>query len=342
MIMNCRVFSVMVALGFLGGAADCMAQVFWRVSVKVFTDSGGNRPADRSNSEIQDDYVYYNALLTKYARGTRFSLTEIVQLPSSLSGWYNVAARNGSNRDMLLANATSNATLYAYRTDNVNVYINNSSSGVCCGAGNGLIFTGNEDDHITPVHEIGHMLGLSHTQGSGCNSCCPDPLGYCDTPGSDGIADTILDLPCWSRDQVAQNNFGNTYANLTASQRDQVDDVWLNIMSYHYGSFNNGLERLTPGQMDQVAVTSNGTRDAVTGNYFRFVDPTSLFDGLGGGLNATTAFRSIDGAVIGSGNDDVLLIRSGTYNKPTAGTWRITANRVLTSRNGTVRLTRTP
>jgi hypothetical protein len=263
-------------------------------------------------------------------------------MPSSLSGWFNVTARSGTSRDQLLANCTSNSALYAYRSDNVNVYINNSSSGVCCGANNGLIFTGNEDDHITPVHEIGHMLGLPHTQGSGCNSCCPDPLGCCDTPGDDGIADTIPDLPCWSRDQIAQNQYGNTYANLSTSQKDRVDDVWFNIMSYHYGSFNNLLERLTQGQMDVVGVTANGTRDNVTGNYFRFVDPSTLFDGLGGGLNTTTAFRTVEGAIAGSGDDDVLAIRSGTYDRALAGVWRITANRVLTSRGGLVRITKSP
>jgi hypothetical protein len=121
-----------------------------------------------------------------------------------------------------------------------------------------------------------------------------------------------------------------------------VHDVWYNIMSYHYGNFNNHLERLTPGQMDQVAVTANGNRDNVTGNYFRFVDPSSLFDGLSGGLNTVTAFHTVEGAISGSGDDDVLAIRAGTYNRSLAGVWRITANRVLTSRNGTVRITKTP
>jgi hypothetical protein len=155
------------------------------------------------------------------------------------------------------------------------------------------------------------------------------------------VADTIEDLSCWTRDDIAQNSFGVNYSTATATQRDQVDDVFLNIMSYHYGNFNNLLERLTPGQMDRVAGVANTTRDNVTGNYFRFVDFASPLDNLGG-LNTGTAFRTIDGAITGSGNDDVLLIRAGTYNKAVAGSWRITANRVLTSRNGTVRITRTP
>lgn len=338
--MNCKyILAAMMAAAMLLGGNPVEAQVFWRVSVKVFTDSNGNRPANRSDSQITTDYDYYNALLAKYARGCQFSLTEVVQLPSSLSSWFNVAARNASNRDALLGAATSNMVLYAYRTDRINVYINNSSSGVCCGAGNGLIFVGNENGHITPVHEIGHMLGLAHTQGSGCNNCCPDPLGCCDTPGNDGIADTISDLPCWTQDQIAQNNFGDLYANISALQQDQVDDVWLNIMSYHYGFFNNYLERLTPGQMDRVAETSNGSRDNVTGNAFFFVDGTSGNDS-NDGKTAGASLKTVEGGISASSADDVLLMRAGTYTRTVAGSWILNSSRVLCSRNGTVRLTK--
>ena len=138
------------------------AQVFWRVSIKVFTDSNGNRPSGRTDAEIQADYDTYNNMITTYARGCRMVVTEIVILPASLSSWYNVQARNSANRDALLTAATGDPATYAYRSTAINIYINNSSSGVCCGANNGLIFVGNEDGSTTMFHEIGHMLGLCH------------------------------------------------------------------------------------------------------------------------------------------------------------------------------------
>ena len=332
--LKSTVWLMLFLCALLFSAAATHAQVFWRVSVKVFTDSNGNRPSGRTDAQIQADYDNYNNLIVAYARGCRFALTEIVQLPSSLSGWFNVAARNATSRDNLLANATSNAVLYAYRSDAINIYINNSSSGICCGGNNGIIFVGNEDGSITMFHECGHMLGLCHTQGCGCNGCPPDTLGACATPASDDVSDTIPDLPCWSRDEISQNWAGLPYASLSASAQETVNDVWFNIMSYH-----SGRTRLTPGQMDKVAEKSNGDRDNVTGNYFIFVDGTNGNDG-NDGLTVADSFKTITSAVNHSGADDVLLIRSGTYNKATAGSWVINANRVLCSRKGTVRLTR--
>jgi len=334
MLMKTQLSLLLLAGALLCAPASAHAQVFWRVSVKVFTNGSGNRPAGRTDAQVQADYDMYNRLIATYARGCHLQVTEIVQLPSTLSAWYDLPARNAANRDALLEAAVNAPNTYAYRSDAINIYINNTSSGICCGGNDGMIFVGNENNSTTMFHEIGHFVGLCHTQGCGCNGCSPDPLGACDTPGDDGVSDTIADLPCWSRDEVALNWSGVAYNSLSASSQDTVNDVWLNIMSYH-----GGLSRLTAGQMDKVAEKSNGDRDYVTGNYFRFVDGVSGGDG-NNGLTAGNSFRSVAGAISGSGADDVLLIRAGTYNKATAGAWVITDNRVLCSRKGTVRLTR--
>jgi hypothetical protein len=45
-------------------SAATSAGVFWRVSVKVFTDSNGNRPSGRTDAQIQDDYTTYNQMIS--------------------------------------------------------------------------------------------------------------------------------------------------------------------------------------------------------------------------------------------------------------------------------------
>lgn len=337
--MNLRKPILFVAFALLLWPVSGSAQVFWRLSIKVFTDSNGQRPSGCTDQEIRDNVSYNNLLLTSYARGCLFSVSEIVQLPSSLSSWYNRAARNSENRDELLTAAEDNAALYRYRDHSINVYINNSSSGICCGSGNGLVFMGNDAigaTSVTLIHEIGHYLGLPHTQGVGCNGCCtPDEnLSCCDVPGDDEVSDTIPDLACWTINQVSMNRFGKQYLNLLSNEKTQVDDVWNNIMSYH-----SGRVRMTPGQLDKLSTFSNNDRANVMSSLFRFV--SSSGDDGNDGLSADGAFRTVSGAIAGSTANDVLLIRAGTYARVAAGKWRITSNRVLCSRKGTVRLTNT-
>ena len=327
--MNSR-FLFTIGIGLLCLCSPIHAQLSWRVSVKVFTSAGGNRPVDRTDAQIQDDYDYYNKLLAIHARGYQFQLTEVVQLPSTLSSWFSIPARNAANRDALQATATADAAsraLYAYRDNAINVYINNSASGICCGAGNGLIFIGREDGHITPLHEIGHLLGLPHTQGYGCNGCCPD-VNCCDAPGNDGLPDTILDLPCWDRNQIAENNFP-AYPNLTEAQWAQVDDVWLNIMSYHYGFFNNCRERLTSDQLDLLTDVSNGSRFNVATGRTWFVDRANSCLQPAGGSGCTIfdfggPLPSVTGGINAATAGDIVLIRSGNYNERTTFTKPVT------------------
>jgi len=315
---------------------DASARVRWRVSIKIFTDDNGNRPSGTTDTAMQTLMGEYNLRLQSFARGLALELTEIVELDPSLSSWYNRAARDSSNRQALQDAATLLPDLYAYRANSINVYINNSSSGICCGGGNGLVFMGNPSaTSSTMFHEIGHFMGLNHTQGEGCNGCCPDALGCCDIPSTDHVSDTIVDLACWTRDESATVNYGDTDANVTAGQRAQVDNVWFNLMSYHQNDLP-GL-RLTQGQIDRAGGVSNTERDNIAANYFRFVNNTAGNDG-NSGLAPSLPVRTLTTAIATAGESDTIAFSAGTYSRASSSTYRITKACVLTSRGGTVRL----
>lgn len=335
--MKPRRFLICLLLASLFGfAADASARVRWRVSIKIFTDDNGNRPVGAFDWVMQGLIDDYNERLQIFARGLQLELTEVVELDSSLSSWFNRAARDSSNRQDLQDVATLFPSLYAYRDNSINVYINNSSSGICCGAGNGLLFMGTPGvTSSTMFHEIGHFMGVDHTQGEGCNGCCPDALGCCDLPGNDHVSDTIIDLACWDRDQIAQLNYGATDANITVAQRRQVDNVWFNLMSYHQNDLP-GL-RLTQGQIDRAGGVSNTDRDNIAANYFRFVDNSSGND-ANPGLSPSLPVRTLTTAIATAGVSDTIAFSAGTYTRASSSAYRITKACVLTSRGGNVRL----
>lgn len=315
---------------------DASAGVRWRVSVKVFTDANGNRPANAFDARIRGLIDDYNDRLKIFGRGLQLELTEIVELGPDLDFWFNREARNSANRQALQDSATLRPDLFAYRANSINVFINNTSSGVCCGGGNGLVFMGDPGaTSSTMFHEIGHFMGLAHTQGEGCNGCCPDALGCCDSPGDDHVSDTIVDLACWTQDDVSQSNYSVTYTNASASQRGQVDNVWFNLMSYHQNDLP-GL-RLTQGQIDRAGGVSNADRDNIAANYFRFVHPTSGND-VNSGLSPALPIRTWGQAITAAGTSDTIAFSAGTYTRSSSSTYRINKACVLTSRGGNVRL----
>lgn len=335
--MNSRRFFICLLLVALFGVApDAGAGVRWRVSVKIFTDDNGNRPVGAFDSVMQGLIDDYNERLQLFGRGLRLELTEVVQLDASLSIWFNRAARNSANRQELQDAATLFPGLYAYRDNSINVYVNNSSSGICCGGGNGLLFMGVPSaTSSTMFHEIGHFMGLNHTQGEGCNGCCPDDLGCCNLPATDHVSDTILDVACWTRDEIATSNYGANDANITASQRGQVDNVWFNLMSYHQNDLP-GL-RLTQGQIDRAGGVSNAERDNIAANYFRFVSSTAGSD-ANPGLSPSQPIRTLSIAISAAGASDTIAFSAGTYTRSSSSAYRITKACVLTSRGGNVRL----
>jgi len=130
----------------------------------------------------------------------------------------------------------------------------------------------------TPYHEAGHFLGLCHTQGCGCGHC-GDGSGECNTvPRSDTIDDTLWDLPCWDRDQIAMWNFdGHVYADLAFYQMAEVDLALENLMSYHADRL-----WLTSDQLDRMTDTSNGIRSNLTTGCTHFVDASANAGALTG------------------------------------------------------------
>lgn len=280
-IQSKLLLSLVLLLGVLLSVNPAHAMVEWRISVKIFRDAAGNLPSATNTfnystpARIRQEFTDYNRWLDRMGRGFRFQLTEIVELSGSdgaggnLSRWFNVDARNGENRSDLEVQAKLHPGIYAYRPSGLNVYVNGTSSGVAAGAHlpllGDVIFAGAGGYWTLIWHEINHALGLCHTHGCGCNDNC---VGV-----SDDIPDTINDSDGWdSWADIARGNFG-TANGLTQFQRNQVEDVWQNLMSYHnLDDGTNLLSRLTHDQWQVIIDVSNLQRRNVTTGKTIFVD----------------------------------------------------------------------
>lgn len=319
-----RVLSLLVLTG-MGLPSDVAAQLRWRISVKFILDSNGNRPSSgviNTDQEVQDQVNNANEVLATYRRGYQFQLTEIVNL-SGVSQWYD---NPRDDKDLLEIAAEANKVLYAYRDNAINVYINGNDGSAVCSfpPGDDIIFMGQGSRTTSIFHESGHYLNLSHTfsgqqnlnsNGTTCtNDCsCAQLIGG----NSDSCADTIADHSCWdTQNEIAQDNYGTTYANLSAGNQTRVDNVFFNMMSYHATR-----ERLTPDQLDRMTDASNGDRFKVASGRTRFVDDNAGALRVGSsGLPFLTASEGVNAAISG----DVVLFRGGNYPTPITITKAVT------------------
>jgi hypothetical protein len=306
----------------LFGAHCAHPQINVRVSVKFILGSSGQLPSNSggfgaqsvalvNNQAVTDNIAFANELLRANRRGYQFQLTEI-QNVSGWSSFFNISARNQSNKEALEATATSNATTRAqffWRDNAINVYINNTSSGYCSSPGNGsAIFVGSAAYDTLIIHEIGHYMSLAHTHSgeqflnsdnSPCNNQCSCAKQLGGT--SDGFADTLPDNECWSRSDMVAANPGATTA--------QIDNTFLNIMSYHLPQ-----DRFTSGQLDAWADTGNTDRfNAVTGRTrFVDIDNNGIIKVGSSGFPFQTVVQGVNAAAT---SGDIVLIRPGSYNE---------------------------
>lgn len=309
-----------------GSRADAVIEI--RLSYKVIRSPvDGSLPQGFSDAAIDESIDEMNAFLDSYGRGYRFVRVEFVQRVGQIGGFdrpnpshyfgINMLEEDGERANMQ-ADALQNPSFYLWNQNAINIYINDANTGGTCAFPNEQLIViggGASATGWLHLHELGHFFDLCHTQGCSCGCCDPDLTGQCHTtPGDDGIADTLPDLACWGRDDISQQTFGVNYNLLpTSMDRERVDYVFLNIMSYHRSGCGQGADvaRLTDGQLDRWSDTASSTRGQVLDGRTLFVQA-----GAGGSQNgrSTNPFDLVaEGRNAASGGGDIVLIRSGNY-----------------------------
>ncbi|MEO1655683.1 MAG: hypothetical protein AAFU64_19225, partial [Bacteroidota bacterium] len=287
-----RIILSLICLLMIQGIVQAQGITWIDLSYKVVLNpANGLRPSGVTDADIDAAIEEMNQLQEAYFRGYRFRRVDpirnvggINQFNTGPSRWYNTNffdSNNGSAwKDQMEAEAESNNNLYRWNNNAINLYITNGICGGICsfpGGGDDIIIIGrcSDADGALQLHEIGHYFDLCHTQGCPCGNCDGSKTGQCHTtPGNDDIGDTLPDLQCWDRDNIAQNSYGTNYNNLNSAQRKLVDDVFLNIMSYRS---LNIISRITERQIDHWSDVAKLNRQQVIDRNSFFVSKTSFF-----------------------------------------------------------------
>lgn len=289
------------------------AEIQLRVSFKVILGPNGEWPdvsdnvpnnstigvtGVNLNSEqaVRDNIAFTNDLLA--ARGEAFRLqlhqNTVFTVTGQSNPWYTLPARSGTNKNDLEAAATASAaakTTFSWHDNCINVYLNDSRSGVCSFSSTGIrtIYIGAGAYQELLLHEIGHFFDLPHTHTTDNDSDLDD---WAD---GDGFSETLADEADADAADINARYPGETQA--------KRDDLIFNVMSYHLPQ-----DRFVWQQRQEVIETVNDERDAqaIGEGFFVRDDGVDLFNGKTYGTRVRTLQRAVD---LSTSSRDVILIR---------------------------------
>jgi len=108
---------------------EALANIPFRVSIKFIVDSNGDRPSAGSfntDDEANAQEQLGNEILKTMVSELRMQVTEIIDLPSSLSAYSNDSVSEAT-RDTIRSLAIASPTTWKWRTNAVNVYVTGGS-----------------------------------------------------------------------------------------------------------------------------------------------------------------------------------------------------------------------
>jgi hypothetical protein len=315
-------------------------------------------PATRlSPGSISPAVADANAFLAAYHRGYRLRIIETLPLggigqdqsrPATEPGFYAVYDDNrvygydSSGNPLKLidaldrvarTNATTKAT-FKWNDQAANLFVPSNwggGGGIDPANGNALGF-GFFDGWLL-LHELGHYYSLIHTFEADMiddtlidpNSVNEDAIAY----QNYGVATydllnaaqkAAVDAIYYPRaqDSIAAANSLPPYAQLSAADKENVDNALYNLMSYNDPYHRNPLvTRLTEGQLDRWTDAANALRSETISGRTVYLSPTGNDSSTGGDhLNPKLTIASAVASTSPTGSDIVLAL-PGTYNTPT-------------------------
>jgi hypothetical protein len=199
--------------------------------------------------------------------------------------------------DTATADATSKAT-WKWHDDSVNIYLNNGSSGRCCGSFLNTIFIGGSAYDELLIHELGHFLSLQHTHGNFNEDGDLD-----DWNDGDGFSQTLADDPDATAADIAAQYPGASQATVDALSR--------NIMSYHQDE--NDLDRFVWQQREAMIETFNIDKSYAASGKARIVNSDG--DDSADGLTVDNRLETLQKAVdLSTSPNDVALVGGSVHD----------------------------